>query len=416
MKKQTKLVRSQKGQSIVLIAVVMVGMLALAGLAIDGGNLFLQRRRAQNAADAGALAGTRVLALIIAACEDGDSADDAQVAQAVTEFIAGNGFSEASGSTIVAWYVDANSQQLAQVGGGAIPQSATGVEVHLDAAIPTYFMQVVGINNSTFGAEAMAMTGKVVQFSGGVLPIAVPLEVVENLEPETPMVIIDTHSNGMVCKDTNGNGRYDSGSDICIGDPGNQNSHRGWLNLNYIYNTEHLARSDPFYRTFEQNVPNRGCGPDPNISTDDGVRGWCGDGCPYPYPIFSGSVGAVNGDFIHGSPGARQSSLAEVIETYNGEIVYVPVFDYIYMSDYMATYFPQPEGIGWPRAGGGGQAFLYHIVGFTAVRVDDPNAHDHTLAGAFQEAIIGDGMIHPSAGLGLGACQESLLYGVNLWR
>lgn len=415
MTKRTKLVQSERGQSIVIIALALLGMLALAGLAIDGGNLFLQRRRAQNAADAGAMAGTRVLAMIIATCEDGDGADDAQVIQAVTDFVASNGFSEATGSTLVAWYVDADTTRLAQVGGGTIPQPSTGVEVELDAAIPTYFMKVVGVDNSSFGADATAMTGRVVQFGGGVLPIAVPLDVVGVMDPDDDFVVLDGH-DGLICEDTDGNGYYEEGVDICIGDPGNQNSQRGWLNLNYIYNTEYLAQSSPFYRTFEQNVPNRGCGPDPSISTDDGVQGWCGDGCPYPYPIFTGTPDRTNGDFIHGSPGARSSSTTEVIETYNGQVVYIPVFDYIYMSDYMEANFDQPEGIGWPRAGGGGQAFLYHIVGFTAVTVDDPNAHDHELAGRFMEALIGDGQIQPSAGLGLGACQDNLLYGINLWK
>ena len=53
MKKQ----RSQRGQSLVILAVGIVGLLGFSGLAIDGGILFADRRHAQNAADAGALAG-----------------------------------------------------------------------------------------------------------------------------------------------------------------------------------------------------------------------------------------------------------------------------------------------------------------------------------------------------------------------
>jgi hypothetical protein len=167
----------------------------------------------------------------------------------------------------------------------------------------------------------------------------------------------------------------------CIGEePSNANAHRGWLNLNYIYNTEHLAKSDPYYRTFEQNVPNRGCGSDPHRSTDDGLKGWCEDGCPYPFPIFAGTPGYVNGDFIHGEPGARESSVMTVKDTWDGQIAYVPIFDNIYMSSYMADNFPQPEGIGWPRAGGGGHAFLYHVVGFAAVIIDG-STPKHTVGG-----------------------------------
>lgn len=54
---KTFLRQSQRGQSIVIIAVGMIGLLGMAALAIDGGILFADRRHAQNAADAAALAG-----------------------------------------------------------------------------------------------------------------------------------------------------------------------------------------------------------------------------------------------------------------------------------------------------------------------------------------------------------------------
>jgi hypothetical protein len=48
---------SERGQSIVLLALAFITMLGFTGLAIDGGILFTERRHAQNAADAAALAG-----------------------------------------------------------------------------------------------------------------------------------------------------------------------------------------------------------------------------------------------------------------------------------------------------------------------------------------------------------------------
>lgn len=47
----------ERGQSIVILALSLVVMLGFAGVAIDGGILYADRRNAQNAADAGALAG-----------------------------------------------------------------------------------------------------------------------------------------------------------------------------------------------------------------------------------------------------------------------------------------------------------------------------------------------------------------------
>ena len=48
---------SERGQAIVLIAFAIAGLVAMTGLAIDGGFAFSDRRHAQNAADAAALSG-----------------------------------------------------------------------------------------------------------------------------------------------------------------------------------------------------------------------------------------------------------------------------------------------------------------------------------------------------------------------
>lgn len=53
----------QRGVSVVLMAVSLFMLLAFTALAVDGGNLYVARNELQNAADAGALAGARVLYL-----------------------------------------------------------------------------------------------------------------------------------------------------------------------------------------------------------------------------------------------------------------------------------------------------------------------------------------------------------------
>ncbi|HNS51332.1 MAG TPA: Tad domain-containing protein [Anaerolineae bacterium] len=50
-----------EGQAVVQVAIAMVFLLAILALAIDVGHLYAERRRMQNAADAGALAGARAL-------------------------------------------------------------------------------------------------------------------------------------------------------------------------------------------------------------------------------------------------------------------------------------------------------------------------------------------------------------------
>lgn len=47
---------SERGQALVIIAFALIGLVAMTGLAVDGGNVYSDRRNAQNAADAAVLA------------------------------------------------------------------------------------------------------------------------------------------------------------------------------------------------------------------------------------------------------------------------------------------------------------------------------------------------------------------------
>src|SRR2546423_1745474 len=53
--------RSQRGAAIVLIVIALLALLLMAGLALDGGHLMLNKTRLQNAVDAAALAGAKTL-------------------------------------------------------------------------------------------------------------------------------------------------------------------------------------------------------------------------------------------------------------------------------------------------------------------------------------------------------------------
>ena len=52
--------KHERGQALIVIALALVGLAGIAGLVIDGGNIFLDRRKAQNAADSAALASALV--------------------------------------------------------------------------------------------------------------------------------------------------------------------------------------------------------------------------------------------------------------------------------------------------------------------------------------------------------------------
>lgn len=57
----------QRGAVAVLLAVAMIALLALAGLALDGGHLLLNKTRLQNAVDAAALSGAKTLSQVMGA-------------------------------------------------------------------------------------------------------------------------------------------------------------------------------------------------------------------------------------------------------------------------------------------------------------------------------------------------------------
>jgi hypothetical protein len=417
--------RSERGQTLVIVAVAMVGLLALAGLAIDGGNLFMQRRQAQNAADAAALAGTRLIAAAMQTCDPIDMpALDVKIARTVNTYAEQNGLGDTNGmpgdevnDNILAWYVDPDENRLGQVGQmGELPLGAAGVEVALHDQDPTYFLVIVGIDTIPSSARAMAMTGRLLQFptDAGLIPVAIPLEVVNQLKSGQEWAMHDTSDGEFCYTPTEGEA---AGETQCIEDPGApSNAQRGWLNLNHIFNSAYLLSTDAWNRTFQRNLSNAGC-----IEPLPGLKGYASGDCNYAYPVFGGEVGTTGGDFIHGSSGSKESGLKELYEGYAGEYAYAPVFDRVYLREEMVDLFEDqaeaPDGYknggGFASAGGGAQhTYYYHVVGYVKARIDK-TPDNKVLNGSFVESKIA--AIDINARGYDGSC-TLMLYGVTLWQ
>jgi hypothetical protein len=414
--------RLERGQTLVIVAVAMVGLLALAGLAIDGGNLVVQRRRAQNAADAAALAGTRLIAAAMQECDPiVMPALDAKIARTVNTYAEQNGVSDTNGvpgdevnDNILAWYVDPDEVRLGQVGQmGELPIGAAGIEVELRDQDPTYFVVIVGIDTIPSSAQAMAMTGRVVAFptDAGLLPVAIPLQVVEQLDEDQEWAMHDT-SDGEFCYTEPGETEAQ-----CIEDlDAPPNAQRGWLNLNHIFNSQYLTATHPLNRTFERNISNAGC-----IEPLPGLKGYASGQCNYTRPVFGGEPGSLGGDFIHGVSGARTSALQAIYDGYAGQDAYAPVFDRVYLRQEMVDLFEHqaepPQGFsnggGFSSAGGGsGHAYYYHVVGYVKATIDE-TSDNHILNAAFVEAKIAATDINTR---GYDGTCTLLLYGVTLWH
>ena len=111
---------NQQGQSIVLVAFVFLGLIAMAAIAVDVTSAYSERRTAQNAADAAALAAAQELGHYLR----GEWTTNDDVLFQLNDFARRNGASRVTG-----YYLDEDRNPLAEiVAGGSIPEDALGVE------------------------------------------------------------------------------------------------------------------------------------------------------------------------------------------------------------------------------------------------------------------------------------------------
>lgn len=122
--------RQEKGVALVYLALVMMVLIGFAGIAIDGSNVYMQRRRMQTAADAAALAGIRSLAV---------ARDNDQVTEDLTRIAQANGAGNEP-ENVQATRLDDN----------------TMISVQTSATFPTYFAKLFYFDDFTVGATAKA--------------------------------------------------------------------------------------------------------------------------------------------------------------------------------------------------------------------------------------------------------------------
>ncbi len=420
----------ERGQALVILAVALLALIAFAGLAIDGGRFYAERRQTQNAADAVALAGARELAEFISTCANADTANDNRIAAAMVEMALYNGIDHFSpDGHVEAWYVNADTEPLSHVGWNqGIPAGATGIKATLTFSDTATFMRLLGRPHLVMSGEALAMVGPVVQMEQGVLPIVVPEIIVAEFQDKEEFTVFD---DGLFCRPGKPESCVLPAKEKGITDTTqlSLNAFYGWLNLSHIYNNVYW-NGGPLDRAFGKSLGSGGCRYKPNGTVDaaaTGLKGWLSKECPYPYPMFAGTSddkeGEKEGDFIYGLSGTRTSALIELAANYNkGDILYWLIFDKTYTAKEMEKAFPgQAPGVGWLTAGGKTQGAYYHIIGFTAVELVavDTKGNDKSITGIFQNVVIGEGLIDPGAGMnshGQGTCRFPMLIGVKLWE
>lgn len=150
--------KRQSGQAILVIAILLLVIVILIALGVDGANGWAQHRLAQNAVDAGVLAGIQAMAQEFE--KDAVTLLESDLFQIITDYTDRNGI---PAQYVDAWYTDINGDRLQQVneqaGYSLVPTdidgtAVNGLEVWGDRHYDTFFIRVVGRDTMVSGAEA----------------------------------------------------------------------------------------------------------------------------------------------------------------------------------------------------------------------------------------------------------------------
>jgi hypothetical protein len=171
--RRPNLKQRESAQVIALFAIGLVAMLAMVGVALDGGTLYLQRRTAQNAADAAALAGTRAL-------QQTPGPSTLQISAEICKYALANQFGVTP--TVSAYFVNTSGSSLGTITlptncsgstSNAIPTGSSGVHVDIQVGpYNTYLVGIVGVRQLQAQAAATAQVGLLAIPNPDITPLA----------------------------------------------------------------------------------------------------------------------------------------------------------------------------------------------------------------------------------------------------
>ncbi|MGQ9625890.1 MAG: pilus assembly protein TadG-related protein [Anaerolineae bacterium] len=174
-----KPLREEKGQSIIIIALILVSLIALIALVVDVGNAYAQRRIVQNAADSAAIAAARELAR-------GQSTTNRRILLQAQDYAERNGVPR---SSVTALYTDMEGNVLGEVPNQNTRPPTTlsgkevaGVQVSLGKYFNTFFAGVVGRKELPASANSAGVVfggACTVEGGWGLFPMAVEQELFE---------------------------------------------------------------------------------------------------------------------------------------------------------------------------------------------------------------------------------------------
>ncbi len=129
----------ERGQALIVIALALVGIIAMVALVVDGGRGFLDRRNAQNAADSAALASAYARIK-----------GDQDMVSAALSAAAENGYNNDGTTNIVELYSPPKD--------GPHSKDVEYIQIIITSHLDTYFARVIGRQQITNTVEATART------------------------------------------------------------------------------------------------------------------------------------------------------------------------------------------------------------------------------------------------------------------
>lgn len=134
--------RHNRGQTTILFVLALVPLLGMAGLAVDVGRMYTERRRAQSAADLAASAGAQ---------EVSRSGAHATFDEVANTYASRNGFASGSGDTITLHHPPTS---------GPYAGNESAYEVIIKRPVSTTLLRTFGKNTSTVQGRAVAIVQK----------------------------------------------------------------------------------------------------------------------------------------------------------------------------------------------------------------------------------------------------------------
>lgn len=172
----------EHGATLVIIALSALALTGLAGMALDGGRAYAERREMQNAADTAAMAGTRQLDRYLT----GAITDAGAIVDAV-EATAGKNGADVAQLTCQLVTFDRAVIEPCPTGSTMSPATAlvaAGVRVTTSSTQETFFMRALGNTSFTAGADATAQIGR----PGG--PYVAPFLVCATAPGHVPQILV----------------------------------------------------------------------------------------------------------------------------------------------------------------------------------------------------------------------------------